>query len=90
MIMILKWLRQIRMGDVMIVYAVDRIEEDIVVCENTENGKTINILKGDLNFEPKEGDIIKYYGGEYFLDKNERENRKNTIRNKLERLKRKE
>ena len=90
MISILKRLKQIRTGDVMVNYADDRIEEDIIVCENNETGKIINILKGDLSFKVREGDIIKYYGGEYFLDIKEKETRENTIREKLERLKRRD
>lgn len=50
-------------------FSVDRIEENIVVLENRENGETVNIEKSKLPAEIKEGDILKYINGRYILDK---------------------
>lgn len=50
-------------------FSVDRIEENIIVLENRENGEIINIEKSKLPFKVQEGDILKYVSGRYILDK---------------------
>ena len=71
-------------------FVVDRIEEDIVVCENTETGKMQNILLSDLKFKPHEGDVLTYINGEFILDERELKIREERIKNKFESLKRKD
>lgn len=50
-------------------FSVDRIEENIIVLENRENGEIINIEKSKLSFKVQEGDILQYVNGRYILDK---------------------
>lgn len=49
-------------------FSIDRIEENIIVLENRENGEIINIEKNKLPFKVQEGDILKYINGRYILD----------------------
>lgn len=91
MCLILKLLRRKRMGDgCSMKYAVDEVIDDIVVCENLINGKTVNILKGDLKFTPHDGDIIVYRNGEYYLDNEEKIKRETSINERFNRLKRRD
>ena len=48
-------------------FSVDRIEENIIVLENRENGEIVDIEKNKLAFEVQEGDILKYINGRYIL-----------------------
>lgn len=47
---------------------VDRIEEDIAVCENRKNGKIKNIELSKLPNGIKDGDIIIFENGKYKID----------------------
>lgn len=67
-------------------FAVDRIEEDIVVLENIENNKIINVKKECLPKEIKELDVVIYDGKNYVLDDTERLNRIKRIKEKMEKL----
>lgn len=67
-------------------FAVDRIEEDIVVLENIENNKVINVKRKCLPKEIKELDIVTYDGKDYVLDVSERFNRIKRIKEKMENL----
>lgn len=67
-------------------FAVDRIEEDIVVLENIENNKIINVKKECLPKEIKELDVVIYDGKNYVLDDTERINRIKRIKEKMEKL----
>ena len=84
----LKQLKQIRMDSDNMKYAVDRIEEKLVVLEdiNTKEKKEveINILPENI----QDGSIIKYENGIYSIDNQEYEERLSRIREKMERLKR--
>ena len=84
----LKQLKQIRMDSDNMKYAVDRIEEELVVLEdiNTKEKKEveINILPENI----QDGSIIKYENGIYSIDNQEYEERLSRIREKMERLKR--
>lgn len=68
------------------ILVVDRIEDDIVVCENRSNGIMINIQLAKLPSEIKEGTIIKYFDGKYRLDLEEQENIENRIKDKMDDL----
>ncbi len=68
-------------------YAVDRIENDIVVLENIENNKIINVELSRMPRKVKEGDILVFKDNCYALDNNEKKIRLNRIREKMQRLK---
>lgn len=68
-------------------YAVDRIENDIVVLENIKNKEIINVRLELLPKNLKEGDVLKFNNNKYFLDNNEKQARLNRIREKMEILK---
>lgn len=67
-------------------YFVDRIEEDIAVCENEDTGEMEQI---DLFFLPEdveEGDILIYDEefDEYYIDYDEKKIRKARIEDRME------
>lgn len=69
-------------------YSVDRIEGDIVILDNVETNEIIQIKRSDLNFEVREGNVISIVDGNYVLDLNEEVRRKNSLRERMERLRR--
>ena len=64
-------------------YVVDRIENNIVVCEERKTRKMVNIKKEILPKEVKEGDIIKFENGLYSIDYEETKKEKERIANKF-------
>lgn len=50
------------------ILVVDRIEDDIAVCENRNNGKMKNILLSELPEGVKEGSILKWNNDKYEID----------------------
>lgn len=68
-------------------YAVDRINENIVILENTLSGEKIEIDITNLPQGIKEGSIITLNDGIYTLNTDEEELRRQRIREKLNRLK---
>ena len=64
-------------------FSVDRLEEDIVVLENRENGNSINIEKSKLPDDIKEGDILKSINGKYIPDKEKTIDETNRIKDKM-------
>ena len=68
-------------------YAVDRIEDDIVVLENITSGKIINENIKKLPKNIKEGTILIKKDNEYSLDLNTEKERREDFRSRLERLK---
>lgn len=64
-------------------FSVDRLEEDIVVLENRENGNRINIEKSKLPDDIKEGDILKNINGKYILDREKTIDETNRIKDKM-------
>ncbi len=66
-------------------YAVDRIEDDIIVLENLDNNKIENISK-DVLPNVKEGDIVILENGIYRVDTEEGKKRRKTIKTKMDRL----
>ena len=58
------------------ILVVDRIEGNIAVCQNRQNGKMKNIPIQELPSNIKEGSILKWEKGSYQIDeKNEIEDR---------------
>ena len=68
-------------------YSVDRIEEDTIVLENIENNEIIEINKSELDFEIVDGNILKLVDGKFILDKETEVSRKESLRERLNRLK---
>ena len=68
-------------------YAVDRVEENIAVCQNLDTNEIIEI---DLKILPKrikDGTILIYEDNKYKIDKKEEEKRRLAILEKFNRLK---
>ena len=68
-------------------YAVDRIENDIVVLENLSNGNILNVNKCNLPANIKEKDVLIYENNAFKISEEEKKNRIETINEKMERLK---
>lgn len=71
-------------------YAVDRIIEDIVVLEDLENGNILEVNIKKLPDGVHEGSIIIYKDDNYTLDTKLEENRRTSLRDRLNKLKRNE
>lgn len=70
-------------------YVVERIENDILVLENIDNGEIIEVYKKNIPLEVCEGNIISYSKEMGYLQDIEAEdNRRKNLRERLERLKR--
>lgn len=67
-------------------FSVDRIEENIIILENRENGEIINIEKSKLPFKVQEGDILKYINGRYILDEEKTRSETEDIKNLMDDL----
>ena len=50
------------------IFVIDRIENDIAICENRLTREIIKIEISKLPKGIKEGNIIKYYNGIYRID----------------------
>lgn len=50
------------------ILVVDRIEENIAVCENRKDGKMRNIKLTELPEGIKEGTVLKWNNGKYEID----------------------
>ena len=68
-------------------YSVDRIEEDTIVLENIENNEIIEINKSELDFKVIDWNILKLVDGKFVLDKETEVSRKESLRERLNRLK---
>ena len=71
-------------------YVVDRIEEDIVVLENLETREITNIKITELDFKVREGNILSYEDNKYSLDLNTEKLRKEKLRNRFNKLKKRD
>lgn len=70
-------------------YAVDRIEEEIYVLENIKTGEIIEVKKDEVPEEAHEGSILKVVNDEYILDEKEEKKRRTSLRERMEKLKKK-
>ncbi len=70
-------------------YAVDRIENDIVILQNLSDNTMLEVEKKYFNYEVNEKDVVIKKGYIYVLDLNSKEDRLSLIRQKMERLKEK-
>ena len=71
-------------------YCVDRIEENIVVLENISTGEIIEMDKTSFDFDIDEGNILVCNDGVFSLDKECEESRRSSLRERLNRLKRRD
>lgn len=71
-------------------YAIDKVEDDIVLLENILNGEKIMVKKEDFSFPVKETDIVIKKDGAYLKDDKEKEDRIKMIKAKMEALRKKE
>lgn len=67
-------------------FAVDRIEDDIVVLENLDDEKITYLNKKELKFEVVEGDILILNGNTYVKSDTEKEKRLLEIKRKMDML----
>ena len=67
-------------------YAIDRIERDIAVCECLQTGERITLDVSALPPKAKEGDLIRREGEGFFIDKARTEERLRKLTNRMNRL----
>ncbi len=68
-------------------YAVDKIEEDLIVCEEITTGEKITLNKNEIKGKVHEGTIIIKNSTSYEVNEQEEENRRNFLQEKLNSLK---
>ncbi len=68
-------------------YAIDRIIDNIAICENTENGEKLELSLSVLPDGIKEGTLITKQDDKYILNPSEELKRRARIQDKLNRLK---
>ena len=68
-------------------WAIDRIEENIVILENIESGDIVEVNIIDFPFEVKEGMILAQTDEGYTIDNEEENKRLQSIQDKFNRLK---
>ncbi len=64
---------------------IDRIEGDVVVCENSD-GSITEIALIDLPTGAQEGSVLLFDGEKYVLDEDEMKSRENRIKAKMDAL----
>lgn len=72
-------------GDYM--YAIDRIENNIVIAENLRTKEKLELKIDKFPFEPKEGIIFSIENSSIIKQEAEEQERRKLLREKLERLK---
>lgn len=68
-------------------YAVDKIEDNLIICEEITTGEKIALNKNEIKGKVHEGAIIIKSDSSYEVNKQEEENRKKLLQEKLNRLK---
>ena len=66
---------------------VDRIVNDIAVCQNLDNKLMFEIDTNEFDFDVHDGDVISLVDGKYVLNNKLKEERKKIILDKFERAK---
>lgn len=66
---------------------VDRIVNDIIICQNIDNKMMFEIDVNTLDFTVHDGDVITLKDGKYFLNKELKAIREQNIKNKFNSLK---
>ena len=67
-------------------YTIERFEENIVVLENRENQKMINVGRDKIPEWVKEGDIVRVINGKILKDEKKTEEVSERIKNKMDDL----
>ena len=67
-------------------YTIERFEENIVVLENRENQKMINVDRDKIPEGVKEGDIVRVINGKILKDEKKTEEVSERIKNKMDDL----
>ena len=67
-------------------FSIDRFEENFAVCENLETGEFLNIPIYDLPQNAKEGSVIKFENGIYFLDIDSTKSKQSETKNLVNKL----
>ena len=68
-------------------YAIDRIENNLVIAENLQTKEKIEIAKEEFSFEPRKGLIFSIENEKIIEKKEVEEDRRKLLREKMERLK---
>ena len=68
-------------------YTIDRIEENIVILEDRNTKKMIEVSKDILPTTIHEGSILTYKNNRYEIDKTEEEKKRKEIEERWNRLK---
>ena len=68
-------------------YAVDRIENDIVILQDIETGKIIEVNKRKIKCKVNDRDILIYKDNKYIKDDNEKEKRLKALQEKFNKVK---
>lgn len=71
------------MGETLVV---DRIENNIAVCENRKSGEIIELDVSKLPEEIKEGTVLKYENGIYKIDLEEQKKIEDRIKEKMKNI----
>lgn len=87
-IYLLKQRKQIRMDSDNMKFSVDRIIDNIAVLENLDTKELLEINIEELPENIKDGTILKLENNQYTIDDTTQKTREETIREKMERLKR--
>ena len=69
-------------------YAIDRIEDDIVVLENIETKEKRLVNKELFSEDIADGIVVKVIEDKYVIDSNSYDERRQKIREKMDKLKR--
>ena len=67
-------------------YIVDRIEENIVICENQETKKIEEFEKINFSEEIKDGDVVILENNKLKIDRKETDKRKEEINDLMKKL----
>lgn len=67
-------------------YIIDRIENDIVICENQESKAMENFHKNLFPSEIKDGDVVIKENDKFIIDKAETKEKKKAIEELMKKL----
>lgn len=67
-------------------YIIDRFEGDFAVCQNVSDDRIKNVRLNLILGEVKEGDVITFENGKYFLNIQKTNERKKRIKEKFDAL----
>ena len=71
-------------------YVIDRLEEDKVVLEDLSTRETKVIKLKELDFKVREGNIISFEDNKYTLDLNTEKLRREKLRNRFNKIKKRD